>query len=224
MARKGAARKVAGLLRPTLNQGGQVARLTGRADIYERHGTRLEQINTPGVKVKTRVLLSGRIRLNDTLRGVGNVYGASAEEIRIGLSGEFLPEIVDGGQKSAGGITPHLVAVAQRVRFAQAALADLPTIRHRATSQQGAGPHRPLTHRDLIDTVCVEGTELTEIALRYGWYIRGLRKDGTPKYTIPKQQSQKLKAALVDGLEAIETTWRAEGIDISGLVGGVEVG
>ncbi|MCH2165649.1 MAG: hypothetical protein MK098_13490 [Marinovum sp.] len=40
----------------------------------------------------------------------------------------------------------------------------------------------------------------------------------------PKQQSQKLKAALIDGLEVIEEAWSGANIDISQTVGGLEVG
>lgn len=224
MGRKNTAEKAAKAFQSRLRQGGQRMRITGRADIYERRGAQLEQINDYGSQVKTRALLSNRIRMNDFLRGVGNVYGASVEKIRIGLSGEFLPEVVDGGQCASGGITPHLVAVGQRVRIAQTALGEMPRLRHRVKSEMGVGPHRTLTHRELIDAVCVEGADLTEVALMFGWYIRRTEKDGAEKTLIPKQQSQKLKAALIDGLEAIEAAWSQADIDISWIVGGLEVG
>jgi hypothetical protein len=187
-------------------------------------GTSIRQINDAGVRVQTRALLSNRIKISNYLRGVGNVYGASVEEVRIGPSGEFLPEVVDGGQYASGGITPHLVALGQRVRIAQTALGEMPRLRHRVKSEVGAGPHRTLTHRELIDAVCVEGADLTEVALMFGWYVRRTQKDSTEKTSIPKQQSQKLKAALVDGLEVIEAAWSAANIDISRIVGGLEVG
>ena len=178
-------------------------------------------------------MLSNRIRISDFLRGVGNVYGAWVEEVRIGPSGIFLPEVVDGRQYASGGITPHLVAVSQRVRIAQVSLAEMPRLRHRVKAEMGAepeagknrpGPHRTLTHRDLIDAVCVKGADLTEVALMFGWYVRRIQKDGAGKPSIPKQQSQKLKAALVDGLEAIEAAWTEANIDIHRIVSGLEVG
>ncbi len=224
MGQKNTAEKAAKAFQDRLRQGGQRIRITGRADIYERRGAQLEQINDYGSQVKTRALLSNRIRISDFLRGVGNVYGASVEEVRIGPSGEFLPEVVDGGQCASGGITPHLVAVGQRVRIAQTALGEMPCLRHRVKSEMGVGPHRTLSYRELIDAVCVKGADLTEVALMFGWYVRRTQKDGTEKTSIPKQQSQKLKAALVDGLEVIEAAWSEANIDISRIVGGLEVG
>ncbi|WP_166418967.1 hypothetical protein [Cochlodiniinecator piscidefendens] len=130
-----------------------------------------------------------------------------------------MPEVVDGGQQSAGGITPHLIAVGQRVQIAQQGLATLPDLRHRARSSDECGAHQPISYRVLIDSVCVFGVDLAELALRKGWFVK---RDG--KHTIPKQQSQKLKAALVEGLEAVRISWKDANIDVSKMVEGVEVG
>jgi hypothetical protein len=224
MAHKKSAEIADSIFQTRLRKGGQRMRLTGRADLYERNGANLKQLNEMGSQVRTRALLSNRLRINDFLRAVGNVYGASVEEVRIGLSGEFLPEAVDGGQCASGGPTPHLVAVGQRVRIAEAALAELPSLRHRLKTGDGVGPPSPLPLRSLVDAVCVSGSDLNEVALKFGWYVRRPQKNGSLKTTIPKQQSQKLKAGLIEGLEAIETAWSEANIDISRLAGRLEVG
>ena len=202
-----------------LTKGGQRIRITGRANLYERRGTQLEQINDYGSPVKTRPILSNRIRIADHLRGIGNLYGAYVEQLTIGGSGEFLADKVDGGQHGTGGTSPHLVAISQEVKIAQSALRELPLIRHRRKSEISAGPHRALSHRELIDAVCVEGKDIAEVALIFGWYVQ----KPTQSITIPKQQSQKLKTALIEGLKAIDTAWGGSNTDVT-LFEGLEIG
>ena len=219
MARRRTINQAAEVFNQRLKQGGQRIRITGRADIYERKGAELNQIND-GARVKTRALLSNRIQLSGYMRGIGNVYGSSIEEMQMGLSGEFLPEVVDGGKSSTGGITPHLVAISERVTIAQRALSQLPAIRYRAKATTTAGPHRMISHRQLIDAVCVRGSDMNEIALTFGWFV----KDPVGAIKVPKQQSQKIKAGLIDGLEAIEQAWTDESIDVSHMIVGLEIG
>jgi hypothetical protein len=212
------------LFNERLRQGGQRLRMTGSADLYQRRGPTAERINVLGRTVRTRAILSSRIHLSNYLRGVGNIYGAYVEEMQAGPSGDFLREFVDGGKVASGGITPHLLEVSDRVRIARAALAELPPLRHRAKRQPGSGRHEAMTHRQLIDAVCVQGDDLAYVAIEFGWYVRKPQKDGAGPVCIPKQQSQKLKAGLEAGLEAIEAAWRAASIDVSRIIGGLEVG
>lgn len=180
--------------------------------------------------VGVRPILSPSIKLSARLRAVGNFYGASVEQGQIGLSGEFLPEVVDGGKGATGGISPHLAEIRHRVLVANAALRQLPDITHRAApkmvdGQQVVGPHGTITPHLLVAGVCAYGVTITEIALRAGWWKLARDKDGQGwRHTLPKQQSQKLKAALENALTAIDDAWIAIGIDAWRYCGGVDVG
>lgn len=219
MGQKKAADRAADLFASRLRKGGQKIRLSGRADLYERDGRHLLQVNDVGSQVKVRGILSNRIRIKDELRNIGNMYGACVEEIRIGLSGDFLPEVVDGGKGASGGITPHLVAIRETVRIAEVALGEMPIIRHRVTGKGHSGAHHPIQTRALVDAVCVAGSDLTEIAIVSGWFVK---REG--RTIVPKQQSQKLKSALVDGLEAIKSAWSDANVDVARFPINLEVG
>lgn len=204
-----------------LRQGGQKIKLTGKADIYERRGETLAQINSLGSRPKTRAILSNRLQLSNHLRGIGNLYGASVELLHIGPSGDFLREVVDGGQVATGGTSPHILEASQRVQIAQAALSSLRVLRHKPNSGFDVGAHRPIRLLDLINLVCVQGADVREVAITNGWFIR---KGNSDQISIPKQQSQKLKAALVEGLKAIDDAWAEADIWADPSMSGIEVG
>lgn len=168
-----------------------------------------------------RFLMSARLTIRDELRAVGNLYGGSVQLAELGHGNTFAQESVDGGKHGAGGgITPAMVEAQQIANIAQAAMRDLPTIRHKARSSKfRMGPHQTMTARSLVDPICVHGFDLTEVAMRFGWWVQH-EDSGNPK--IPKQQSQKLKAALVAALEAINEALHDHGIDAR-LIGVVKV-
>lgn len=208
----------------TLRRGGQRARITGTAEIYQRRGSQLERVTQMGAKARARPIMSNRIALSDHLRAVGNAYGGWLEECRLGLSGDSLKEVVDGGQVMSGGISVAQLESRQRVRIARRAMADLPALRHDARQRYDeagntlVGAHEPIARASLVDAICAYGSDITEVALKTGWFVI---RDGKPH--VPKNQAEKLKTALFEALEAISLAWEEAGIDTFSLSDGVEI-
>ncbi len=201
-----------------------------RAEIYERHKGRLNHIAS---SAGTRGVTSPKIILTPGQRGVANYYGACMERREAGtpLGGE-LREAVDGGPYGShipaiGAMeAQHCLDVSWRVLREAAPLVYAPR------SSMLVGPHHPIPIRHLVDAVCVYGADIGSVAKRAGWWVeKTLTKTRSDKskyevtvQTLPKQQSQKVKAALVDALDAMGEAWIAEEVHIPRWVGTIEVG
>lgn len=185
--------------------------LTGRR-IRDGENAPLERITYLDRCNDARELMSAQLNIRDSLRTVGNLYGHSVLLADHGHGNAFAQETVDGGKHGAGGgVTPAMIEARQIADIAQRCMAKLPVIRHRVNSQKfRMGPHEAIPARGLIDPICVYGYQVREVAFRNGWWVEN--KD-TKLRKVPKQQSQKLKAALIDALEAIDTAFQEFGID-----------
>lgn len=185
--------------------------LTGRR-IRKGENAPLERVTYLDRCNETRDFMSAKLGIPDTLRSVGNLYGHSVLLAEHGHGNAFAQETVDGGKHGAGGgVTPSMIEARQIAGIAQHCMKSLPIIRHRTNSRKyKMGPHNNLSARGLIDPVCVYGYQLREVAMRYGWWVENKE---TKLQKVPKQQSQKLKAALVDALEAIDEAFQEFGID-----------
>lgn len=204
-----------------LSEGGQNLRIDGRADIYDVKTKNGKTEREHVAYTKVRPILSSKIQLPDRLRIVGNLYGSSVEILNTGLSGEFLPVVVDGGKSNIGGPQEYLAEVRRRVRIANEALKELPDIRHRVAPRvvdgvSQVGSHGVIPPYIFVQALCVYGMGVTEIAFRAGWWsMRNGRK------ILPKQQGQKLKAALGNALDRVDWAWSAEGIEAQLIAGGI---
>lgn len=185
--------------------------LTGRR-IREGENAPLERVTYLDRTNEARFIMSSRLSIDDELRAVGNFYGGSVQLAEMGHGNSFAQESVDGGKHGAGGgVTPAMIEARQIADIAQRCMKDLPIIRHRVNSKKfKVGEHSKITARQLVDPICVHGFDVTEVAMRFGWWAQ--RSDTGTRF-IPKQQSQKLKAALVDALEAIDEAFQEFGID-----------
>ena len=206
-----------------LRKGGQRRHFQSGTVLYERKGTpsgrnRSERVTYLDRASDARQLMSHRLVINDGLRSVGNLYGGSVQMASLGVGTSFASESVDGGRHATGGVTLHMIEAQEIARIAQTRLATLPMIRHAQRSREEAGPHKIITPRELVDAVCVEGMDIKELAFRSGWWV-----NRNNKTILPKQQSQKLKAALISALEEIDDALAEKGIDARRILGVVEV-
>lgn len=202
-----------------LRQGGQRSNYLPGHVLHERTGGETQRVTYLDRTNHARLLMSSRLSIPDGLRSVGNLYGASVQEATMGLGKAFAQEAVDGGHNGAtGGVPLRMVEARQVADIAQARLASLPPSSHRCHAKAKHGFHRPISARHLVDGICVSGLGVTEIALRFGWWI--MDNDRT---VIRKKQSQKLKADLVEALREIDAAWADRGIDARGILGVVEV-
>ena len=180
-----------------------MARKPDPAAIYERKGGKLEPVSLSAHAVG---VTSPRLALTPLRRGVANYYGACAERVTGGAGvGGGLQEAVDGGKGGDGG-SLALVDMRRAVTVAQTALRVMQL---------------------LVDAVCVYGHELDSVARTFGWFI--MREEDRSGVTvaakvIPKQQRQKVKAALDEALDAVIDAWTSEGVRVLAWVGSVEVG
>lgn len=207
-----------------LAEGGQGIRLDGRADIYDVTMRHDKIVREHLGYTKVRPILSSKIQLPDQLRIVGNLYGSSVEILQTGLSGEFMPVVVDGGKTNTSGPQEYLVEVRRRVQIADQALKGLPDIRHRVSPRvldgvSQVGSHGIIPQHIFVQALCVYGMGVTEIAFRAGWWSL---RSGVK--VLPKQQGQKLKAALRDALETVDEAWSAEGIEAQLIAGRISCG
>ncbi len=189
---------------------GQVLEELKRGD--DQKTPRYEPVTPLGYANDARFLMSSKLVIRDELRAVGNYYGGSVQLAELGHGNTFAQEAVDGGKHGAGGgVTPAMIEARQIADVAQRCMKDLPVIRHRANSRKfKMGAHRNILARQLVDAICIHQFEITEVAMRFGWWAQ---RSDTGTQFIPKQQSQKLKAALVDALEAIDEAFQEFGID-----------
>ena len=184
--------------------------------IYERANGKLEPVS---LGAGARGVTSPKIVLSPVQRGIANYYGSCVEMLETGGgSGDFLKEAVDGGRASSDGGLLHMASVRDCVNLSRRVLAEAGTLSYRPRSASEMGSHSPIQIRALVDAVCVYGADLTELARACGWYVvRGKVK------VVPKQQSQKIKAALSGALDAMGEAWIDEGVDVPRWVGTVEV-
>ncbi len=184
--------------------------------LYERKptetGVKDERLTYLDRSNDARFLMSARLNVRDELRAVGNLYGGSVQLAEMGHGNSFAQESVDGGKHGAGGgVTPSLIEARQIADIAQHCMKSLPAIRHRANSRKmKTGAHLNIPARQLVDAICVHGYEITEVAIRFDWWAKRAETGVT---FVPKQQSQKLKAALIDALSAIDEAFQEHGID-----------
>lgn len=200
-----------------------------RAEVYERVNGRLKCITG---SAGARGITSPRITLTNVQRGVANYYGACVERREAGPStGGVLREAVDGGNYV--GHAPNISSIEARrcIEVTRRTLAEIEPLAYRPRSTAPMGPHLPIAARALIDAVCVYGTDLQDFAKDAGWWIERTearkRKDGTEfthtERIIPKQQSQKIKAALTSALDAVGEAWIAEGVYIPRWLGSIDI-
>jgi|GEM_PF-4000922 len=201
-----------------------MARKPDPAAIYERKGGKLEPVSLSAHAVG---VTSPRLALTPLRRGVANYYGACAERVTGGAGvGGGLQEAVDGGKGGDGG-SLALVDMRRAVTVAQTALRVMPLLTYIPRSSYPTGPHEPIRMQLLVDAVCVYGHELDSVARTFGWFI--MREEDRSGVTvaakvIPKQQRQKVKAALDEALDAVIDAWTSEGVRVPAWVGSVEVG
>lgn len=154
-------------------------------------------------------------------RGVANYYGACVERVTGGAGGGGgLTEAVDGGSLA-------LVDMRRAVTVAQAALRAMTPLTYIPRSSYPTGPHEPIRMQLLVDAVCVYGHELDSVTRVFGWFIEreeDRRGEKVAVKVIPKQQRQKVKAALDEALDAVVDAWTADGVRVPAWVGAVEVG
>lgn len=173
-----------------------------------------EPVTPLGHSNLARFLMSSKLSMRDQLRAVGNLYGGMVQLSELGHGNTFAQESVDGGKHGAGGgVTPAMIEARQIAGIAQQCMKGLPVIRHRANSRKyRVGSHSPISARQLVDLICVHQFDMKEVAMRFGWWVEVQSKNAKLQ-RIPKQQSQKLKAALIDALEAIDEAFQEYGID-----------
>lgn len=161
----------------------------------------------------TRGVLSPRITLSPLHRGIGNLYGASVEQLDAGgvPAVGLMRESVDGGRVNTDGPMVSLTDARDRVRVARAMMKVLPDLTYSPRSSKKVGLHKPIKVRTLVDAVCVHGIKLETIAKAHGWGLLGAPSPAQPKpliVEVPKQQSQKIKAGLTDALDEIYDAWK----------------
>ncbi|MEM1391463.1 MAG: hypothetical protein AAGG45_10315, partial [Pseudomonadota bacterium] len=196
--------------------GGARRSLVSGQVLYERKptgtGFKDERLTYLDRSNETRFIMSARLSIRDELRSVGNLYGGSVMLAEMGHGNAFAQESVDGGKYGAGGgVTPAMIEARQIADVAQNCMKSIPAARHRGNSRKFVtGQHDKIPARRLVDHICVQGFDITEVAMRYGWWVE--RKE-TKIQHVPKQQSQKLKAALIVALQAIDEAFQEHGID-----------
>ena len=144
--------------------------------LYERKpvatGVKDERLTWLNYANDTRYIMSARLSIDDGLRTVGNLYGGSVQLAEHGHAHSFAQEYVDGGRHgSGGGIIPAMTEAREIAGIAQHCVKSLPVLRHRVNSRKfRMGEHRDIRTRQLVDAICVYGFELTEVAMRFGWW------------------------------------------------------
>lgn len=202
-----------------LREGGQRASFESGNVLYERKGKGSERLTYLDRTNDVRPLMSGRLKMADGLRAVGNLYGDSVLVAMLGIGHQFAQEAVDGGKHGAtGGMPVRMLEAAEVARIAQGVMADMPSITHRCNVKFSHGSHKPITCRSLADSVCAHGMSLSEVALRAGWWTCEKR---VPR--VNKAKTTKLSDKLAEILKAIDEEWSANGIDARGILGVLEV-
>lgn len=208
-----------------------------RAIIYEREASledgggrtkTVEEYNPAGYAT-VRGILSPKISLTPLQRGVGNLYGMSVEQLEAGgVSGvNMLQDAVDGGKANIDGPMGSIMDVRNRVRVARAMLNVMPDLTYSPRSAKRMGVHKPIKIRTLVDAICIYGMKMETVAKVHGWGVLGLPSEAHPKppvIEIPKQQSQKIKAGLVDALDGVLDAWEDMGVELPKWIFDVDVG
>lgn len=202
-----------------LREGGQRATFDKGQVLYERQGGESKRTTYLDRTNDVRPLMSGRLRIPDGLRSVGNLYGDSVLIAMLGPEKPFALEAVDGGKHgSSGGVSVRMVEAQELANLAQARMKTMPPVTYLCNAKAEHGPHHPLTHRMIVDAICAYGQGITEIALRQGWWVQGAKHP-----VVRTKQAERIKTALVDALGEIDEVWGQNGIDARGVLGVVEV-
>lgn len=208
-----------------LKGGGQRNSLSPGQVLYERRGGEKpsERITYLDRANDARCLMSAKIQLPDGLRSVGNLYGHYVVFAELGPATPFVKETIDGGGGSSTSVTQRMMEAKEIAGIAQYLMKTMPLIRHEPRKGKFVqGPHHPISVRDLVDAICVHGQDVTETALRSGWWAKRSEEEDA-KHFLPKRQHQKLAAALRGALEEIDEEFKSVGIDARRILGVVEV-
>lgn len=188
-----------------------------------------ERVSNEGASARARGIMSPKIIVTPYQRGIANLYGAAVERIEAGgMSGaNMLQDAVDGGKGGSDGMAMALELDRQLVRVARGVLDASPDLSYRPRSSKPIGPHKPIKIRFLFDAVSVYGVKLEAVAKSRGWGITdapSAAQPTPPVKDVPKQQSQKIKAALIAAIEDVADAWEEHNVPIPGWVGDVDVG
>lgn len=201
-----------------LSPGGQqVIRRGATAEVFTRHGDKLERESPGGEKTQVSHLLDPRLKLSDKQRSTGNCYGAFFERATGSGATEFFREYVDRSLSRSGGAAEHHLHMLRMIGVAHSALIKLPAVVYDVGRSRGlgfVGPHKPVKARDLVDSICVYGFSIQTIAVNHGWRVERMGGQKQGKTEVPVRQREKLSGALRDLLDALDDVWGEHGYSI----------
>jgi hypothetical protein len=205
-------------LRRAMSRGGQaIMRAGAKAEVFTRHGDKLERESPGGEETQVSHLLDPRLKLTDLQRATGNCYGHYAQSVTGGRGKEFLREYVDQSPGSGGGATVHQVHVMRMIEVAHKAIGQHPAIVYPLGRVRGfghVGPHRKIKAQTVLDWICRDGNSLQYVAVQHGWVVerQGGKQVGTP--VVPDRQRKHLAEALRCILDDLVNAWDAKGYSI----------
>lgn len=201
-----------------LSQGGQRAIRSGaKAEVFSRHGEKLERESPGGERTQVGNLLDPRLLLTERQRATGNCYGAYAEAVQTRGQTEFMREFVDRSVSGSGGATERHIHMLRMVEVAQKAISEHPAIVYPVGRSRGlghVGPHRTVKARSVLDGVCIFGWSLQTIAVNHGWVVERMGGANRGKVTVPDRQRKHLAEALRCILDAVDDAWGARGYSV----------
>jgi hypothetical protein len=205
-------------LRRAMSRGGQAIMRTGaKAEVFTRHGDKLERESPGGEETQVSHLLDPRLKLTDIQRATGNCYGHYAQAEAGGRGQEFLREYVDQSPSSGGGATVHQVHVIRMMEVARKAMSQHPAIVYPLGRVRGfghVGPHRKIKAQAVLDCICRDGYSLQYVAIQHGWVVerQGGKHVGTQ--VVPDRQRKHLAEALRGILDDLVNAWDERGYSV----------
>lgn len=205
-------------LRRWLSQGGQRALRSGaKAEVFTRHGDKLERESPGGEETEVSHFLDPRLLLSDRQRATGNCYGAYAQAATTSGATEFLREFVDRPVSNPSGASEYHLHMVRMVDVARNAAIEHPAIVYPVGRSRGLGSvgrHKPIKAVKLLDAVCRDGYSLSQVAVWHGWTVERTGGKQQGQVLVPDRQRKHLAEALRCVLDAVYDAWEARGYPI----------